>query len=147
VLPGTVACSATQRQWIGLSLAGDSATVEPLSSPSYLESIDLEVGFLRRGQSIAEQFSADEMAKVFVRAYNNVIFGANEILAFEFHGQNLKATVKGLSAVDLPDSQRRGGNSPPDTGVLMEKTDVTFTKAPDSDIKIKSSATKCVLYW
>ncbi|EIN11001.1 AAA-domain-containing protein [Punctularia strigosozonata HHB-11173 SS5] len=143
VLPGTIACSATQRQWIGLSLAGDSASVQPLSNPPYLESIDIEVGFLRRNQDIAEQFSADEIGKIFVRAFNNMIFGLQEVIVFEFHGLNLKATVKGLRPLDLSANQRRGGGgSPPDLGVLMEKTEVTIMKAPDSSIKLKASATK-----
>ena len=55
---------------------------------NYLQSLDLEVGFLRRGQEIAEQFSADEMAKNFIRAFNGMVFGIGEILVFDFHGQN-----------------------------------------------------------
>ncbi|KAH9899510.1 AAA-domain-containing protein [Cubamyces lactineus] len=137
--PGCIGASATQRQWIGLSLAGDSATVEPMPTPPpYLQSIDLEVGFLKRGHEIAEAFSADEMAKNFVRAYNGVVFAAGEILLFEFHGQMLKVVVKGVQIVELP------GKQPDAThyGVVMEKTDVTFMKAPDSAIKLKSSAKK-----
>jgi len=33
-------------------------------------SLDLEVGFWRRGLEIAEQFSADEMANSFIKAFN-----------------------------------------------------------------------------
>jgi vesicle-fusing ATPase len=136
-----------QRQWIGLSLSGDSATVEPLppppspGSPSYIESIDIEVGFLRRGHEIAEQFNADEMSRNFIKAFNGILFSAGEIAVFEFHGQNLKATIKSLMTVDLADPQRRGG-SLQNTGILMEKTDVNFVKDPTSAIKIKSSSKK-----
>lgn len=139
VPPGAIAASAAQRQWIGLSLAGDSVTVEPLPyPPPYLESIDIEVGFLKRGLEIAEAFSADEMAKSFLRAFGGVIFAVGENFLFDFHGQNLKATVKGLLVVELP-GQR---NDATHFGVPMEKTDVTFMKAPDSAIKLKSSAKK-----
>lgn len=128
-----------QRQWIGLSVSGDTVTVEPMpEDPPYLESLDIEVGFLRRGLEIAEAFSADEMAKNFLRAFNGMVFALGEVLLFEFHGQNLKATIKGLRVVDLP-GQR---SSATHFGILMEKTDVTFMKAGDSALKLKSSAKK-----
>ncbi|KAI0355356.1 vesicular-fusion protein SEC18 [Trametes cingulata] len=137
--PGCIGASAMQRQWIGLSLAGDSVTVEPMHSPPpYLESIDLEVGFLKRGHEIAEAFSADDMAKNFIRAYNGIVFAAGEILLFEFHGQMLKVVVKGVQIVELPGRQQE----PVNYGVVMEKTDVTFMKSPESAIKLKSSAKK-----
>ncbi|CAL1700365.1 unnamed protein product [Somion occarium] len=143
--PGSVGPSALHRQWIGLSVTGDEVTVEPIPfKPSYLQSVDIEVGFMRRGHEIAEQFSSDEMAKNFIRAFGAQIFSAGQILAFEFHGQNLKGTIKALSVVELTDAQHRGG-SPPESskmGILMEGTDVNFLKAPDSAIKIKSSAKK-----
>ena len=105
-----------QRQWIGLSVSGDTVTVEPMpEDPPYLESLDIEVGFLRRGLEIAEAFSADEMAKNFLRAFNGMVFALGEVLLFEFHGQNLKATIKGLRVVDLP-GQR---SSATHFGILM----------------------------
>lgn len=148
-----------QRQWIGLSIAGDQIPVEPLpapphpSAPSYLQSIDLEVGFLRPRHEIAEQFSADEMARHFIKAFNGILMSADEVIVFEYHGQNLKALVKNVTILDLADEQRRG-TAPAQRsvnheymGILMDKTDVTFMKAPDSAIKIKSSAKKYVLFF
>lgn len=143
-----------QRQWIGLSLTGDQATVEPLpppphpSAPSYIGAIDIEVGFLRKGFEIAEVFNADDMARNFVKAFNGIVMSANEVIVFEFHGQNLKGTIKNVSVLELADEQRKGapgGHRPPTRdgmGILFEKTDVTFMKAADSSIKIKSSAKK-----
>ncbi|KAF9567388.1 AAA-domain-containing protein [Agrocybe pediades] len=142
-----------QRQWIGLSLTGDQATVELLPSPphpaapSFLGAIDLEVGFLRRGHDIAEQFSADDMVKNFLKAFSGIVMSADEVIVFEYHGQNLKATVKSVSVLDLADEQRKGlppsqGSGHKHMGILFEKTDVTFMKAPDSAIKLKSSAKK-----
>ncbi|PCH40892.1 AAA-domain-containing protein [Wolfiporia cocos MD-104 SS10] len=142
--PGTIGASAVQRQWIGLSLSGDEVTVEPLHpNPLYLQSVDIEVGFLRRGHEIAEQFSADEMAHNFAKAFSGIILAVGEILVFEFHGQNLKAVVKAFHPVELPDTRAGGGAGGQHSwGVVMEKTDITFIKAADSAIKIKSSAKK-----
>lgn len=153
--PGVIGASAMQRQWIGLSLTGDQASVVPLPSPphpgapSYLGAIDLEVGFLRRGHEIAEQFSADDMTKNFVKAFSGIVMSTDEAIVFEYHGQNLKATIKSVSVLDLADEQRKGLPPSQDPGhkhmgILFEKTDVTFMKAPDSAIKIKSSAKKSV---
>lgn len=142
--PGCIGASALQRQWIGLSVSGDSVTIDPLPSPPFLQDIALEVGFLKRGLEIAEQFSADEMARTFIKAFSGVMFALGEVLVFEFHGQNLKAVVKSCAVVELADGQRggRGGAGIRDAGVVMERTDVTFMKDPSTAIKIKSSAKK-----
>jgi vesicle-fusing ATPase len=151
--PGTIGASAMQRQWMGLSLVGDEVNVEHLpspphpSAPSYLQSLDLEVSFLRRGQEATEQFSADEMTRTFIKAFNGILMAVGAILVFEFHGQNLKVAIKALAIVELADGQRKGApvqRSPihDSMGILMDKTDVTFVKAGDSPIKIKSSSNK-----
>ncbi|KAF7792841.1 hypothetical protein EIP86_003942 [Pleurotus ostreatoroseus] len=144
VPPGSVGAGLMQRQWIGLSMAGDEITVEPLPFiPSYLQSIDIEAAFLKRGLEIAEAFSADEMAHNFIRAYNGVIFTAGQLLIFEFHGHALRLVIKGVQIVDPLDPKGRSqGQSVSTSGVLMDKTEITFMKAGDSPIKIKSSAKK-----
>ncbi|KAF9266293.1 AAA-domain-containing protein [Marasmius fiardii PR-910] len=145
IAPGTVGASAFQRTWIGLSIQGDSVTVEPIPSPPYLQSIDIEVGFVRRGHEVAEQFSADDLTKHFVKLFDGVLMSAGETVVFEYHGQNLKGAIKGVSVLELAEEQRRGGQASPalrDAGVIMGKTDITFMKAPDSAIKLKSSAKK-----
>ena len=153
LLPGTVGASAMQRQWIGLSVSGDEVAVELLpsppspSAPSYLQSLDLELSFLRRGQEATETFSAEEMTRNFLKAFNGVVVAVDAIMVFEFHGLNLKAAVKALSTLELADEQKRGmptQRSPEHDrmGIIMDKTDITFMKAGDSPIKIKSSSNK-----
>lgn len=156
VQPGSVAASVVQRQWIGLSVQGDQVSVEPLPPPphpsalSYLQSIDVEIGFHKKGYENSEPFSTDDMTRHFLKAFNSIVMSADEFILFEYHGQNIKGVVKGLSLLELADEQRR--NLPPGqratnhgrqhTGIIMDKTDVTFMKAPDSAIKIKGSAKK-----
>ena len=132
------------RQWMGLSKAGDQVTVEPLPfTPAYLQSIDVEASLIKRGE-VGEIFNADEMAHNFIRAYNGVIFTVGQYASFEFHGHNIRIFVKALQIVDLADKQRRGGQTSAQSGVVMEKTDVTVIKAADNQIKIRSSAKKYV---
>lgn len=106
-------------------------------SRAYLQSVDIEVGFLRKNQEIAEQFSADEMAKVFVKFLSGTILGLGEMLVFDFHGQNLKGVIKGLDLVEVNGMRADRG-----MGILFDKTDMNIMKASDSLIKIKSSAKK-----
>ena len=123
---------------MGLSLTGDTVTIEPLSQPPpYLQSLDVEVGFLKRNLVIAEAFSADEMCKNFVRAFSGNVFATGQSILFDFHGQNLRGTIMNVQIVELPNQR-----APANYGVVMEKTDVNFIKAADSQIKLKSSAKK-----
>lgn len=148
--PGQVGAAAGQRQWIGLSITGDQVTISPLELPPaelFLESIDLEVGFWKKTLEVAEQYSADEMAKNFIRAYSGQVFCTDQTLIFDFHGQNLRAIVKGVRVIELPQEQRRS-RTPVGSlnfGVLMERTDIAIMRAPDSRIKIKTSSKKYAL--
>lgn len=81
------------------------------------------------------------MAKVFLKAYKNVILNIGQLMIFEFHGQNLRLRITGLSPIDLP-KQPSQSVSPINIGVVMENTDITFVKAADSNLKLKSSAKK-----
>ena len=97
--------SLSHSQWNGLSLTGDSVTFEPFpQSPPYLQSLDIEVGFIKRGREIAEVFSADEMTQNFVCTFNGVVFAMGKILLFEFYGQTIQATVKGVRSWNFPGS-------------------------------------------
>ncbi|EJD01552.1 AAA-domain-containing protein [Fomitiporia mediterranea MF3/22] len=138
--PHEVGASSMHRQWMGLSLSGDQVPIQPLPpamSRAYLQSLDLDVGFLKPRHEIAEQFSTDEMAHTFVKAFNGLILGLGESIVFDFHGQNLKAVVKGLSGVEM------GAGAPvKGLGILFDKTDINIMKAGDSLIKLKGSSKK-----
>ncbi|KAF7352445.1 hypothetical protein MVEN_01209200 [Mycena venus] len=135
--PGCIGASAIQRMWIGLAVAGDTIAIEPMPmQPNYLQSLDLEVGFLRKQES-KEAYSADELARNFLKAYSGIVVAAGELMIFDYHGQNLKVFVKSLSVLELADQQRGA------FGIIMDKTDITIMKAAEANgINIKSSAKK-----
>ncbi|KAJ7749250.1 vesicular-fusion protein SEC18 [Mycena olivaceomarginata] len=99
--PGCIGASAMQRQWIGLAVAGDTIPIEPLpSQPNYLQSLDLEVGFLRKTES-RETYSADELVRNFLKAFNGIIVAAGEYMIFDYTGRtsrpngiNIKSSAK-----------------------------------------------------
>ncbi|KAH7923664.1 AAA-domain-containing protein [Leucogyrophana mollusca] len=150
--PGTVGISASQREWVEVGLAGSQVTVEILPSPphalapSYVQSIDLTVGFMKARYENKVPYSSDEMIVNFHNAFNGVVFAPGEILTFDFKGDKLKVFVTSMSLLELADEQRGGaylgGGSTSEMGILMDKTDITIIKAGDSAIKIKSSAKK-----
>lgn len=151
---GQVGFSSFQRQWIGLSAVGDQVTVVPVDEStlrdSYAGAMDLEVGFWKPRHEIAEQFSSDEIANMMKKAFGGQIFGQGQILVFDFHGQNLKAVVKGIQVLELSKAQKKGVPQPSSAhaatmGILMEQTDITISKAADSLIKLKGSAKKYVV--
>jgi hypothetical protein len=141
-----------------------------LGSDIYLASLDLEVSrdsppaeFYR--QSVADfptpdpqpcqvaywfeknaqpnAYSADELQDVFRRAYDGLIVTVGQPLVFDFHGQNLRATVKGLHNLAL-EGKGAVSSSHARSGILTSQTEINFIKDPASAIKIKSSAKKYV---
>jgi vesicle-fusing ATPase len=137
-----------QRQWIGLAVAGDSIPIEPLpTQPNYLQSLDLEVGFLRKTEA-KEPYSADELTRNFLKAFNGVVMAVGQLIIFDFHGQNLKVIVKSLSVLELAEQQGGGrgrweGLDPRNFGVMMDKTDITMMKGAEANgLNIKASAKK-----
>lgn len=97
-----------------------------------------QVGYWFEKNAQPTAYSADELQSVFVRAYEGLIFTSGQPLVFDFHGQNLRATVKGIHSLSLDGGAGQGAR----TGILTNQTEVNFVKDPASAIKIKSSAKK-----
>lgn len=135
-----------QRQWIGLSLSGDAVTIDMFpQEPPYLQSIDVQVGFVRNTFENPVPYSADEISNNFSKIFNGVVFAPGELLTFDFKGEKLKMTVTSMSLVELSDKQnksRSGKQLQMEMGILMSGTDINIMKASESTIKIKSSSKK-----
>ncbi|GJN88243.1 hypothetical protein Rhopal_001208-T1 [Rhodotorula paludigena] len=144
---GAVGASRLVRQFVGLSQSGDVVDVEPfdpqsLGSDIYLAALDLEVAFwFEKNAPPGAQYSADELQAVFQRAYDGLVVSVGQPLVFDFHGQNLRATVTGLASLAL-DSKGGAGSAAARTGIVTSQTEINFVKDPASSIKIKSSAKK-----
>ncbi|KAJ7228263.1 vesicular-fusion protein SEC18 [Mycena pura] len=149
IKPGSIGANLTHRQWIGLAVQGDSISVEPCPQPNYLQSLDVEMGFLRKIEA-KEAYSADDLARNFLKAFNGLVMAIGQPLLFDYHGQNIKVLVKGLSVLELAEQQRGGGRvradrgpDPRSYGIMMDKTDITVMKSVEANgINIKASAKK-----
>lgn len=97
----------------------------------------LQIAYWFEKNATPEAYDADELQRVFLRAYEGLILTLGQPLVFDFHGQNLKASVKGLHNLSLG-----GGAGAGRMGILTAQSEVNFVKDPASAIKIKSSAKK-----
>lgn len=148
---GTIGTASLQRSWAGLSLTGDYVRAEvydPLANGPgiYLAGLDVELQFMNASIDAGEQFDAEEMNHNFLRAFDGHIFSVGQLLVFEFHGYNLKATVRGVNVVESGQIDSRGNNAPVaaprshnERGILIQQTEINFLKARNSLIKIKAS--------
>ncbi|GAA5873522.1 hypothetical protein JCM3774_000038 [Rhodotorula dairenensis] len=146
IVAGTIGASRLVRQFAGLSQSGDVVDVEPfdpysLGSDIYLASLDLEIAYWFEKNAQPTAYSADELQDVFRRAYDGLIVTVGQPLVFDFHGQNLRATVKGLHNLAL-EGKGAVSSSHARSGILTSQTEINFVKDPASAIKIKSSAKK-----
>ncbi|ORY80718.1 vesicle-fusing ATPase [Leucosporidium creatinivorum] len=145
IQPGCIGAARLVRQYAQLSMSGDQVDVEAfdpssIGSDIYLASLDLEIAYWFEKNATPEAYDADELQRVFLRAYEGLIFSVGQPLVFDFHGQNLKASVKGLHSLALQGGS--GGAGAGRMGILTAQSEVNFIKDPASAIKIKSSAKK-----
>ncbi|PVF99964.1 AAA-domain-containing protein [Serendipita vermifera] len=136
--PGSAGCSMLHRQWMGLN-DGEAISVAPLDVSAMgkeviLAGLDLAVGFMKAKIVVDEVFSVDDLAQFFHEHYDHMMCTPGQMFFFDYHGQKMKATVKGSQHVGIPP---KGGY-----GLLDNVTDITIVKAADSNIKFKSSAKK-----
>lgn len=136
IAPGTIGTALLQRQWARLSAEGHDVAVEAfeptvLGKGVYLGNVDIELDYLSRSQMPTGPFSADEMQGIFTRVFDSHVLSNGQVLVFEFHGQNLKATVRGVYSIDTSAAHH--------LGVMIPQTQVNFFVAQGSALEIKAS--------
>lgn len=149
--PGQAGFSSTHRNWMQLAL-GDSVEGEPFDPLSYqaggacfLERALFEVDVLRRTAQTALSFDTDRMAEVFATAFARQPLTVGQPIVMDFGGHNLLLKVHSLAKVMAAAStsghisgvvttpQQEGTTK---WGVLLDKTELRFSRAPDSLIKL-----------
>jgi hypothetical protein len=98
--PGTAGCSMLHRQWMGLN-DGDPMQVAPLDishmgKDIILAGLDLAVGFMKARIVVEEVFSIDDLSQFFHDNYDQMMCTPGQMFFFDYHGQKMKATVKGM---------------------------------------------------
>ncbi|KAF8428130.1 P-loop containing nucleoside triphosphate hydrolase protein [Tirmania nivea] len=146
---GYAGFSSAHRDWARWSLT-DTVTMAPYDpfsagKQAYLGSLDLEVGFASK-KITEEAYDQDDLAKVFIRNYQNQIFAPGQRLIMDLRNIKLLFIVKAVQIVDLSLMEKKGGagdaptsTAPYDRGILTPHTFITFFKDAKSPIKLKGS--------
>lgn len=151
IAPGQAGFSSTHRNWMQLAL-GDGVECEPFDPLSYqgggacfLERALFEVDVLRRAAQTALSFDTDRMAEVFATAFARQPLTVGQPIVMDFGGHNLLLKVHSLAKVIAATSTSGNISSAVTTpqqesttkwGVLLDKTGLRFSRAPDSLIKL-----------
>jgi vesicle-fusing ATPase len=147
VKKGTLALSSIQRRVTMLSL-NEPVLVEayvPTSPVIYLETLKLDVDFLSKGTKGGD-FDADELKKLVIREFANQFFTLEQVFVADVAGNTLKFQVIDLSVVDLKyitgetNKKEESTGKRQDRGILLKGTDVTFVKAPSSNIRLAGAS-------
>lgn len=140
---GHAGFSSTHRNWMQLAL-GDEVEMEPfdpvkLGQEVFLEQARFEVDILRKQAQTVLSFDTDRMSEVFLANFSRQVFTVGQPLVMDFGGHNLLLKVHSLVKITT-----LNGTSPRQEGsvkwaVLLDKTEVKFSRAPDSLIKLSGS--------
>jgi hypothetical protein len=68
-----------------------------------LAGLDLAIGFMKPRMVVEEVFSVDDLCHFFHEHFDGVMCTPGQMFFFDYHGQKMKATVKGsLCSLTLP---------------------------------------------
>jgi vesicle-fusing ATPase len=125
--------SKIQRQWMGLSAVGETVDCEPYNpgSGDFASDVELEVGFLVKRKETADLFDAEDMSTAFINAFPNMPLTPLQTLVFDYRGHQLKVLVRNVSTLDGQDGA---------TGIVMDGSEIMWSKDPASNMKLKSSS-------
>ncbi|QSL66514.1 hypothetical protein MERGE_000894 [Pneumocystis wakefieldiae] len=145
---GHIGASLIQRDWAQWSL-GQSISVasyDPsVNEIMYMESMDLEIGFVPGFRTTEEQFDGEVMAKWFSRFFQNQILTLEQKLIFDFKSYNIKAVVKNIKCIKVSINEKKKKedmeilSNSYTRGILTLHTSINIYKTGNSNIRIKAS--------
>ncbi|ANB15066.1 AAA family ATPase SEC18 [Sugiyamaella lignohabitans] len=153
--PNVIGAGGAQREWANWSLRQD-VTVKGFdifasgNGRVYLGELSLEIDFYSRARAVPTQFDQDQLAKRFLSLYKNQIFAPGQKLAMEFSQSNFKIKVLSTQVVDLgtrgainaTDSDHSSILKADERGILVDHTEITFSKPQGGLINIKASGSR-----
>ncbi|KAJ3309613.1 transport between ER and Golgi ATPase protein [Blyttiomyces sp. JEL0837] len=107
----------------------------------------MQINYVKKGFESPNYLDGADIAKIFLQSYQGLIFSVGQILCFDYTGYKLTGTVMNAEVADLSSLQGQSGQRPapqgrngPTRGILSDQTVINFSRAPDSSLKLKSSA-------
>ncbi|KAG4302358.1 hypothetical protein PCANB_001375 [Pneumocystis canis] len=145
---GYIGASLIQRDWAKWSL-GQSVSValyDPFAEKiKYMESMDLEVGFVPGFHTTEEQFDGEMMGQWFSKHFQNQILALEQKIIFNFKSYNIKAVVRNIKCVEVYIGEgisQENIEIPSNSytrAILTIHTSINIYKAGNSNIRIKTS--------
>lgn len=154
VPPGHIALGDPHRIWMlnispNYSVIAESYDPIELGQQGYLGSVQLGIGFASSNKQPTNPFDQEELAKNFIKTFENQILAPGEQMIMSFQNIPFRCTVYTVELIDLSMEKPAGGgkteSSPLARGILNQQTEVSFTRAAvasstDTPVNLKGSA-------
>lgn len=148
--PGEIGLTDAQRTWAGITLGPqDIVSIQPYDAfsqggQSYLGSTEVEVGFASNRKITNESYDQDELAKQFIKNFENQILAPGQQLLMDIKNIYLRMSIRTVQLVDLSMEKSAASSAPAVTdprarGILTRHTQIDFFKSAQSEIKLKAS--------
>lgn len=143
--PNDLAVGGPQRDWAQWPL-GRPVQVAPFDifqsgqgTQVYLADIQLELDFFNPKKVSPHEYQHSELVDQFLQQFRSKVFEIGQIFVMERGGYNFKVIVKSTSVVDLDVQSKSREPLQNRRGILLPQTQVGFTKAPSSMIKMRGA--------
>lgn len=103
----------------------------PTSEGDYLHQLNLRVKLSNEKKGSEKTYKSEDLDKLFKQSFTNQVMTSGHSLAVDVAGVALLLTVQNCTCIDPS-----GGVGVSPKGILLQKTEITFVKAPESAIKI-----------
>jgi len=134
--PGEIMLNTFQRSVLNSSV-GQMIQITPFwpGENDFLDKMTIRTKLANEKKGSDKSYKSEQLEELFKASFLNQVMTCGHTLAVDVAGVALLLTIQNCSCLDLS-----GGSSVAPRGILLEKTGVTFTKAPESTIKITGSA-------
>ncbi|KAF9971654.1 transport between ER and Golgi ATPase protein [Actinomortierella ambigua] len=152
--PGYLGFSGLQRKWANLALNQEIEVQQfdpSMDGPQcFLYTVEVEVSLFAKNAEFRGEFDARHMSQQFIQVFNNQVLSGGQALVMDFQNTRLLLFIKGTELVGMdavqngmraPDGQELNP-TPGYRGVLTQQTQVQFTRATDSNIRLVGAARK-----
>lgn len=141
--PGELGLAGNVRQW-GRWSVGQLVVVENYnifassSTTHYLGALDLMIDFRQRAKANLNPINHDDLIKIFLANYENLVFQPSQPLVMDFKGYYYSILVLGCQVIDLNNLQAttQMSQDPASKGILIKQTAVNFYPAEGSVINL-----------
>lgn len=103
----------------------------------YLADLQLEIDFFNPNRTSSNEYEQKQLVEQFQHTFKSRVFTPGQMLAIDRSGINFRVVVKNTTVVDLDGRKEPIQNR---RGVLLPQTQIGFTKAPHSLMKLKGAS-------